>query len=59
MISTTKPLTKTADDPREIDPVCGMEIPRDAAPAELYVDGDHHYFCSEACKRRFELEPAR
>lgn len=63
MTTSTNPMaTKSrsnADDPLEIDPVCGMEIPRGAAPTDTYFEGQRFYFCGDACKRRFEEEPAR
>jgi YHS domain-containing protein len=41
----------------EIDPVCGMEVdPASAAGYSEYED-KIYYFCSNECKRRFELGP--
>lgn len=58
--NTTIAATRSAADrPLEIDPVCGMELPREAAACETYDEDQHFYFCSDACKRRFEQEPAR
>ena len=40
------------------DPVCGMQV--DTETAIRVEHGTHtHYFCSEACRARFEADPAR
>ncbi len=40
------------------DPVCGMQIdPKEAAGTSKY-NGETYYFCSEHCKKKFELDPA-
>ena len=39
------------------DPVCGMQINIDTAPAKTELDGEIYYFCSEACKEAFERNP--
>jgi Cu+-exporting ATPase len=40
------------------DPVCGMQIdPKNAAGTSEY-NGKTYYFCSEHCKKKFELDPA-
>ena len=36
------------------DPVCGMAIEQEKAPASLELDGRMYYFCSNGCKREFE-----
>jgi YHS domain-containing protein len=36
------------------DPVCGMQINIDTAPAKTELDGEIYYFCSEDCKQAFE-----
>jgi YHS domain-containing protein len=39
------------------DPVCGMSV--DIAWAKSAVhDGHAYYFCSQACREKFEAEPA-
>lgn len=48
-----------AEEPRELDPVCGAEVPRATAPAETYFEDQHFYFCSTDCKEAFEREPSR
>ncbi len=41
-----------------IDPVCRMTIdPATAAVSEVFA-GEHVYFCSDACRRRFLANPA-
>lgn len=41
------------------DPVCGMRLqPADALHASQH-EGTSYRFCSEACKQKFEREPAR
>ncbi len=41
------------------DPVCGMSIDSEQAPASE-PHGDHvHYFCSADCARAFRASPAR
>jgi YHS domain-containing protein len=41
------------------DPVCGMQINIDTAPARTELDGEIYYFCSEGCKETFERNPTR
>jgi Cu+-exporting ATPase len=40
------------------DPVCGMRIDSDDAAATAEYEGKTYYFCSEACRDRFEADPA-
>jgi len=40
------------------DPVCGMRIDPDDAAATAEHEGTGYYFCSEACRDRFEADPA-
>ncbi len=35
------------------DPMCGMQVETDRAPASLVEDGRRVYFCSDHCKERF------
>jgi uncharacterized membrane protein YraQ (UPF0718 family) len=37
-----------------IDPICGMQVERQHAPAVLTVDGERIYFCSDHCAARYE-----
>ncbi|MGA9140573.1 MAG: YHS domain-containing protein [Methanocella sp.] len=39
------------------DPVCGMTVIKDSAPAKEMYKGHTFYFCSEACKEKFEQSP--
>lgn len=39
------------------DPVCGMTIDKDKAAATAQHKGKTYYFCSPACKAKFEKEP--
>jgi len=41
-----------------IDPVCGMVVDADRAPARLQVDGEDLAFCSESCLRRYLADGA-
>jgi Cu+-exporting ATPase len=38
------------------DPVCGMDIDEETAPTSINYKGQMYYFCSQACKERFEEE---
>jgi uncharacterized protein len=42
-----------------LDPVCGMQINTDSAPASAVHNGRSVYFCSDHCRERFETNPAR
>ncbi|HEY5266122.1 MAG TPA: permease [Acidimicrobiales bacterium] len=42
-----------------IDPVCGMQVRKESAPAHVSVGDDHYYFCSDRCRERFEAEPEK
>ena len=39
------------------DPVCGMQVRVDDAPARAHHDGQHYYFCSDRCHDRFVADP--
>ena len=41
------------------DPVCGMEVDVENAPASTEYNGQTYYFCSEECKEDFERNPER
>ena len=41
------------------DPVCGMELDTESAPANSEYNGHTYYFCSEECKEDFEMNPER
>jgi P-type Cu+ transporter len=40
------------------DPVCGMRVDTEDAPATAEYDGKTYYFCSQACHDRFVADPA-
>ncbi|XYJ92569.1 Copper transporter (plasmid) [Cupriavidus necator] len=40
------------------DPVCGMAVKRDV-PYQASYAGAQYFFCSSACKQRFEADPTR
>jgi Cu+-exporting ATPase len=41
------------------DPVCGMMVDPETAPAHTTYESQEVYFCSHDCRRMFEQEPAR
>ena len=41
------------------DPVCGMQVERQLAPAQTRYRGQTILFCSEGCRDRFERNPER
>ena len=41
------------------DPVCGMELPAEQAAARVEYEEKTYFFCSEACRKQFELDPAK
>ena len=53
-----KTRTSTAADRYGKDPVCGMQVEKEHAPASAVVDGQQYWFCSDHCKHRFEPEAA-
>src|SRR5487761_1155619 len=42
-----------------IDPVCGMQVETDTAPARARHGGQAYYFCSDRCHERFVRQPER
>lgn len=42
-----------------IDPICGMQVEKDLAPAQATSHGQPVYFCSDRCRDRFERGPER
>ncbi len=42
-----------------IDPVCGMSVDENAAPAKSDYQGRTYYFCSTECKMKFDKEPQK
>jgi YHS domain-containing protein len=43
----------------EKDPVCGMEVDPQNAPATSEYNGKTYYFCSLGCKEDFDNEPEK
>lgn len=43
----------------ETDPVCGMKVDPHRADAQVCDDGRTVFFCSQTCRHKFELTPAR
>ncbi len=41
------------------DPVCGMMIDDQQAAAQSDYEGTHVYFCSAACKAKFDDDPRK
>ena len=41
------------------DPVCGMMVDPDTAPAYTTYESREVFFCSQECRREFEEEPSR
>jgi YHS domain-containing protein len=42
-----------------VDPVCGMQVQVEHAPAQAREAGSSWYFCSDHCRERFESDPGR
>ena len=40
------------------DPVCGMTVDEESAPASSEYEGKTYYFCSQDCKEEFDSDPA-
>ncbi len=40
------------------DPVCGMQVEESEAAGQTEHEGRTYYFCSTACKERFDGNPA-
>lgn len=41
------------------DPVCGMTVDTETAPATSEYKGQTYYFCAPGCKKQFERDPER
>lgn len=41
------------------DPVCGMQIKESDAAGQSDYNGQTIYFCSTACKERFDADPEK
>lgn len=42
-----------------VDPVCGMEVKDANATERSTFGGRTYFFCSAACRERFERDPVR
>jgi YHS domain-containing protein/uncharacterized membrane protein YraQ (UPF0718 family) len=42
-----------------VDPVCGMQVRTEDAPARTSVGDEQYYFCSDRCRERFETQPEK
>jgi Cu+-exporting ATPase len=42
-----------------LDPVCKMEVNPASAAAQSEFEGQSFYFCSVACKQKFDASPQR
>ena len=49
--------TREPDGLYAVDIVCGMQVERAAAPAQLTFGGQQLYFCSDRCRDRFRSRP--
>ena len=41
------------------DPVCGMMVDPETAPAKTEYKGETYYFCAPGCKVAFEKDPEK
>jgi len=41
------------------DPVCGMQVDENKAPATSTYEGKKYSFCGQECKNKFDREPQR
>jgi Cu+-exporting ATPase len=41
------------------DPVCGMQVDPNKAPATSSYKGQKYSFCGQECKDKFDTEPER
>lgn len=41
------------------DPVCGMMVDPETAPAKVEYKGRTYYFCAQGCKAAFERDPEK
>jgi Cu+-exporting ATPase len=44
---------------KALDPFCGMEVDPAKTPHKALHAGEHYFFCSDGCRRKFVAEPAR
>jgi len=41
------------------DPVCGIEVDLEKAPASAIYQGTEFFFCAEGCRDRFKIDPEK
>ena len=41
------------------DPICGMEVDEEEAPATSEYKGKTYYFCAVSCKNEFDKNPEK
>lgn len=41
------------------DPICGMDVDEQKAPARTEYKGKTYYFCAPACKVAFDANPEK
>ncbi len=58
-LSLREPESMYQRDLRVLDPVCGMTIRRVDAHAHLDHGGHRVFFCTDACRQRYEADPGR
>lgn len=44
---------------KHVDPVCKMEVTEENAACSYEFNGKTYYFCNEACRDEFKVDPAR
>jgi YHS domain-containing protein len=42
---------------KQTDPVCKMQIEESEAFGQSEYEGQTYYFCSESCKKQFDVNP--
>jgi putative ABC transport system ATP-binding protein len=42
-----------------VDPVCGMSVDQDSAPAQATYEGQTYYFCARGCRDEFLETPGQ
>lgn len=47
------------DEPKYVDPVCGMTVTPSHSAGSVEYKGKTYYFCGPGCKRSFEKEPEK
>jgi YHS domain-containing protein len=53
----TEPVIPAGGTVMAIDPVCGMDVNENNAPAKTEYNDVTYYFCSQNCRDEFEEDP--